>query len=468
MREGGFGRRSPRALFAQLGAFGLTVVGATLLGCTRTDAPIRPVVPSRTEVAPAPEASPAIDEPPREAIARGEPIGGDDVLFEPTERTLARFQRALVALARGRRQEHVRILWLGDSHGQADFWSGRLRSRLAAIFGEGGPGFVHVGYKNYRHDDVALDVQGKWRMRPKRPVSTRRQDDGAYGLGGLRFSGIARGPRATLTLTRPSPSGRWVYDVCHRFGTDADALALELGAGLAPPSGEERARIVVHSTATTTGSVEHLRVESTSAALEIVPSGETALCGVVAEVPEESSPGIVVDTLGINGARLATALAWDADAWVAEVARRNPSLVVVEYGTNEAGDPKPPVTDVDRQVGELLARVRAASPDADCVVLSPTDRSDAENGAEAMHDAMERAAAAHGCAWFDTWSILGGRGAMKTLAAPPEPHAQRDGVHLTIRGYRALGDRLFEQLTRGLPIEQLLRAPKRNTPMGMQ
>src|SRR5262245_39409172 len=62
---------------------------------------------------------------------------------------LARFHAALNQLERKQRKDHVRILWLGDSHGQADFWSGQLRKSLGERFGKGGPGFVHLGYKNY-------------------------------------------------------------------------------------------------------------------------------------------------------------------------------------------------------------------------------------------------------------------------------------------------------------------------------
>ncbi|HKX39416.1 MAG TPA: hypothetical protein VJN20_12230, partial [Burkholderiales bacterium] len=62
------------------------------------------------------------------------------------EGPLANFYDALSALDRGERKEHVRIAWLGDSHAQADFWTGYLRRALQKRFGNGGPGFVHLGY----------------------------------------------------------------------------------------------------------------------------------------------------------------------------------------------------------------------------------------------------------------------------------------------------------------------------------
>lgn len=61
-------------------------------------------------------------------------------------------------------------------------------------------------------------------------------------------------------------------------------------------------------------------------------SGRPQLFGVVVE---GDKPGLVLDTVGLNGARLATFLAWEPDAWSAELARRKPELVVIAFGTNE-------------------------------------------------------------------------------------------------------------------------------------
>ena len=61
------------------------------------------------------------------------------------EPELARFQAALRELGRGARKAHVRILWLGDSHGQADFWTGALRDVGEAEPPAGVPGMLVVG-----------------------------------------------------------------------------------------------------------------------------------------------------------------------------------------------------------------------------------------------------------------------------------------------------------------------------------
>ena len=241
----------------------------------------------------------------------------DDPSRVETVPELARFYHALRAHQAGSLGRNVRIMWLGDSHGQADFWSGQLRARLADRFGAAGPGFVHLGYKNYRHDGLKLEIRGKWRMRPKKPVGIKRDGDGVFGLGGLMMSGYADSPRVELNLSPPFASERSRFDVCYRLREPGDVLSVsggglpvrELGATKDEPA----------------GAVRHLQVEAASAEPFVVrPIGRTDLCGVVVESAPPAPHGVVLDTLAINGARYGTALAWDADAWVLEAQRRAP------------------------------------------------------------------------------------------------------------------------------------------------
>lgn len=361
--------------------------------------------------------------------------------FQSATPELARFHAALAALARKKRTDHVRVLWLGDSHGQADFWSGQVRKLLAERFGDGGPGFVHLGYKNYRHDGVKLDIRGKWRMRPKKPVDPKRQGDGVYGLGGLMMSGYDDLPRVELKLPGGVPGDTAKVDLCYRFVEKGDQLAYAIDGGHETTLSEATSE---------RGVVKHLELSASSKEpLVVRPIGRTDLCGVVIEADPAKHPGVVVDTLAINGARYGTALAWDEEAWVAEVARRKPELVIFEYGTNEAGDASPAYGKVEKQVAELLARVRRVAKGADCVVASPTDRGDAADRVTRMRKGLMKAAKEQGCFWFDAWEILGGEGAFERLAQEPDGKVQPDQIHLTIKGYRELGSTMFERLLAG-------------------
>jgi lysophospholipase L1-like esterase len=322
---------------------------------------------------------------------------------------LDNFYGALRSLEKRARQTHVRVAWLGDSHGAADMWSGPLRAALQAKFGDGGPGFVHVGYKC-----------------------------------GVLLAGSSDDPHATLTVADAQLSGKLLWDFCYKLGGAQDEL--QLGVTGLPDrvikvAGGEAIGVLRHVSFTTSGA---------SPALKVVPlGGQPGLCGVTIETDPATQPGVVLDTLGINGARLTTPLAWNETAWVAELARRPPSLVIVEYGTNESGDHTIHPEAFVENLRRLLARVRAASPNSDCLVLAPTDRADTEDRTPIVRDALRDAAKALACGFWDTYTVMGGKGSISAWRNETPPRAAGDGVHLNARGYKELGDQLAAYVLAG-------------------
>src|SRR6185436_8466588 len=57
---------------------------------------------------------------------------------------------------------------------------------LAERFGDGGPGFVRVGTKPYRHDGLKVARDGAWNVDPDPPARRSLQDDGVFGFAGTR------------------------------------------------------------------------------------------------------------------------------------------------------------------------------------------------------------------------------------------------------------------------------------------
>jgi lysophospholipase L1-like esterase len=353
------------------------------------------------------------------------------------------FYAALRSLEQHTRQSHVRVAWLGDSHGAADLWSGPLRAALQARFGDAGPGFVHVGYKSYRHENIRLEIKGRWAVHPKGPSTAVRTGDGVFGLGGVLLAGSADEPHATLTVADAALPSTLQWDLCYKLGGAQDEI--QIGVTGQPDR-------VIKASSEPMGTLRHVAFTSTGAspALRVVPlGGQPALCGVTIETDPRTQPGVVLDTLGINGARLITPLAWNEEAWVAELARRPPSLVILEYGTNESGDhtihPEAFVENLKR----LLARVRVASPASDCLVLAPTDRADTEDRTPLVRDALRDAAKASACGFWDTYAVMGGKGSISAWRSETPPRAAPDGVHLNARGYKELGDRLAAEVLAG-------------------
>src|SRR5262245_8923644 len=162
-------------------------IAIAVAGCTAAPDPNGEVGPHHPDPrAPAPSVSVKAEPSARPAVAHEGPLAG--------------FYDALSALERGQRHKHVRIAWLGDSHAQADFWTGYIRRALQKRFGNGGPGFVHLGYKDYRHEGVEVDVSGSWRFSPRKPATPLPSGDGVFGLGGMLLAGHKGDRRAQIEL----------------------------------------------------------------------------------------------------------------------------------------------------------------------------------------------------------------------------------------------------------------------------
>jgi lysophospholipase L1-like esterase len=357
---------------------------------------------------------------------------------------LSRFYAALRGLEKHARHEHVRLAWLGDSHGASDLWSGPLRDALQARFGRAGPGYVHLGYKSYRHDGVRLENKGKWATIPKGPSTAVKSGDGVFGLGGVLLAGTDEGPRSTLTITDAALPPALGWDFCYKLGSPQDEIQLTLAG--------QPERVVKAAPGEKLGVLRHLTLQSSGATpvLRALPlGGQPRFCGVAVETDPRTNPGVVLDTLGINGARLTTPLAWSEAEWVAEAARRPPALVILEYGTNESGDHTIKVEPYVENLRRVMARVRAASPEVDCLVLAPTDRADTLERTPLVVEALRAAARASACMFWDTYAVMGGKASIVTWRSDSPPRAAGDGVHLNARGYRELGEKLAADVLAG-------------------
>jgi len=357
---------------------------------------------------------------------------------------LARFHAALRELEQGTRKTHVRIAWLGDSHGQADFWSGALRDALQKQYGKGGPGFVHIGWKNYRHDGVKISVEKKWKVKPKAPAAPSKSEDGVFGLGGILTSSFAGVGRAYVEVSDQQLEGKLTWDLCYRLHSADEQFQMTLDSGTKKTIGAGKNEPV--------NQLQHLVLSTASRdRITVSPTrGTPDFCGVVIERDPAEKVGVVLDTLGINGARLSTPLGWDEASFGAELLRRKPALVILEYGTNESGDATVDPAKYTKRVGQLMERIRKFVPDTDCLVLAPTDRTETRERTPKVRDALQKGALEAKCSFWDTYAFMGGDGSIRKWANEDHPRAAKDGIHLTQRGYRELGEALAGHVMKGL------------------
>jgi lysophospholipase L1-like esterase len=178
---------------------------------------------------------------------------------------------------------------------------------------------------------------------------------------------------------------------------------------------------------------------------------------------ERDAPGVIVDTLGINGSRARSHLLWEENLYREHRQKRNPDLVVLAYGTNESGDDQP-VADYEAELHQVLARVKSAVPEASCLLIGPSDRPVplGKNGrggfsdrprTQAIIEAQWRVALSHGCGFFDMVAFQGGPLSMVSWNQLDPPYAAPDHIHFRRRGYERFGEVLLTALLEGFQVE---------------
>lgn len=420
----------------------VSVLPCALLACGQ--APATPRVAEERAVLPVMERNGSAPKPAVETQPPAAPVISGGAGLEHGERLQA-FFTALARLKSREAEDDVRVVHFGDSHVAADLQTSVTRKMLQAEFGDGGRGFVALGepWKHYVQDGVRggqmlsfTPESGKWK-------SGRYEGDGLYGLGGVRVVSNKRGAIATSELRAGAASAGGRLEVFYLEQPQGGSFELWIDgrrSGSISSKGQS-----VHS------AFASVPIPAGSRTVEVRAqgNGEVRIFGAAIDAPRA---GVVYDAIGKNGARAANMLDWQESHFIEQLAHRAPKLVVLSFGTNEAGDEANDEVYTQR-LTSLVARVARATPNAACLLVGPPDRAtQTERGWETMPRVLElialqrKVADAANCAFYDQLRAMGGAGTVARWAEETPPRAQKDRVHLSRDGYVELGSRFAKDL----------------------
>jgi lysophospholipase L1-like esterase len=373
--------------------------------------------------------------PPSPEIASG--ISRPAVLLEDAGGALDHFYSALSRTEAG---AIARVVHYGDSPTTADLITGDIRSMLQKRFGDAGHGFVLMDqpWAWYQHRGVKLSSFG-WRPTA---ASQFRVQDGLFGLGGVTFTGDAPARTHFEFATRHSRFEVW--------------FLRQPGGGLLTLSSKNHELTMIDtSDERPLAAVEQVIVQPAISELDVkIDRGTVRAFGIVAET---GAPGVVYDSLGLNGGAISVlSRIFGAAHWIEELRHRNPDLVVINYGTNEADFDEFIDTEYESELREAIRRVRQALPRASILVMSPMDRGRwASDRIETMPtipriiDIQRRIANQSYCAFFNTFAAMGGPGAVARWRQSDPPLIAADLIHPHSAGARAIASALVNELMNG-------------------
>ena len=389
--------------------------------------------------------------------AESDPVENNPSTVETSARNLSDPNHALdsfylkLALTDARQSGAItRISHYGDSPVTNDGITAPARRLLQERFGDAGHGFILIDrpWAWYSHEAITFSSGGGWQSDS---LMNPRINDGAFGFGGVTFRASGAGKFARFAPADSGDTGKSFSRMEVYFLRQPDGGEFSVNV-----NGAGEQTVSTNSESVEPGFSAIKASQSGSNTFEIKPvRGNVRLFGAVIE---NDGPGIIYDSLGVNGAYaglLATVM--DEQHWSAQLQHRKPDLVILNYGTNEsqyASDSQ--MARYDKDLREVIRRIRIGLPEVSILVVSPMDRGTRRGGKivtlpsiPKIVELQRRVALESNCAFFDLFAAMGGEGTMARWHEGKNHLVGGDLTHPTAGGAERIGALIYQAIMEG-------------------
>lgn len=355
------------------------------------------------------------------------PIIGDEV-------SLSHFFEALDALKKDSCRT-VSIVHIGDSHIQADYFSGMLRVVLQEKFGNAGRGLIFPYSVAHTNEPVNYrsGSTGEWKA-VRSVINPKGAEVGISGISLYSLSGHA----GFNIRTKPQKNSSYAFN------------RLEIISKTANPG---NTRLLTHYALSLPGQKQSpyrtvFEFSDTTSSAELTFSAERSI-DVHGLILKNGRSGILYHTIGVNGATFGS---YNSSSLFSEqLPCLNPDLIIISLGTNESYAPTLDTAEFAGQLKTFLETLKATGSPCSVLFTTPSDNCYLQKGKvlsnsrpQIIGNELKAYARKHACAVWDLYEDMGGAGAMKTWKQ--QGLATGDYVHFTRKGYELQGLWLFEAL----------------------
>lgn len=335
--------------------------------------------------------------------------------------------------------KQINIVQIGDSHIQADFFSGRVRQQLQSFFpgGNGGRGFVFPYSVAHTNNPLNYKVRYTGQWASCRNVEYTKTC--LLGVAGISVSTYDN--EASISVTTSNKFGL-PYDytrvrVMYSDSGNAYSLLLQDSTGREIAPIEAKAGVADWELDFPVREVKILFRKQKESAEPLVVFGMTL---------ETEDPGIVYHAIGVNGAEVISYLRCQLLPKQLNVLQ--PDLIILSLGTNDAYGNSFDSAAFVANYTRLINRIQERNPETPVILTTPGDcyknRKYPNRNNLAARAAIYEIARTQGYAVWDFFAVMGGLGSVQRwyargLTAP-------DRVHLSRGGYELQGDLMFEAL----------------------
>ncbi len=418
-----------------------------------------------------------------------------NMIYYPEQ--LKHFFTSLRELSQGERKK-VNIVHIGDSHIQADFFSGKVRNLIQEQFGNGGLGFTfpyqlartnsnnfvryssNSDWENRRNiypvngakvglSGIALssstkDAVIKVDLRESKFAFTRVKlftptDELTYRVGTTDRELNLTNTTVAKTSSHKIKAGESLSGIAQKYNTTVAHLkqlnklkstAIQAGKTLVIPTKEvERPQLATSVFHPVNYNKQKTFVSfdfpSTTAQFYLYAVAQNESNDLNGLVLENDQPGIVYHTIGVNGARYSDYNKYPL--FFEQLEGLEADLIILSLGTNEAFD-KIDGASFRKEINRFLMEVKTRNPQTSILVTSPPPSYFSKGKPNTIASTLANEIIINGIeqnyAIWDMYYNLGG-----TLGLPyliDEQMLSKDLVHYTIKGYEYTGTLFFEGL----------------------
>lgn len=330
-------------------------------------------------------------------------------------------------------KKKLRILHIGDSHLQADIYTGYLREELQKLYGKGGRGLVfpYSAAKTHSAYDYFTYSKGNWSF-TKNTEANPAFDIGLAGYS-IRTADSTANFKLVFSKTIQKPERTRIKIFVANTPSSYD-MVLKI-KGIEEP--------VVLSPSTSTEPFIETTVNSDCESIE-VSLGKSSpdqnsfeFYGMLLE--SDSEGGVLYASSGVNGAVLSSILR--EKRFPEEVKIFNPDLFILDLGINDFFGGGYDAAKLKSNMVDIINLVRKASPETVIMLVNVQDAFNKRNNVQSCKDfaqLVQETAFENGCLFYDIYNISGGRNSMLNWRS--NFLANVDQIHLTSKGYNLKGE----------------------------
>ncbi|MBA3971100.1 MAG: hypothetical protein H0X46_02980 [Bacteroidetes bacterium] len=343
----------------------------------------------------------------------------------------------------------VNIAHIGDSHIQADLFSGSVRQKMQLKFGNAGRGFIfpYRAAKSNEPQSYKTITNVTWDA--KRNVFYDKPLP--IGVGGFTIETSDSLAEINLMVKdQPKLDYRFTkFTLFHEKGqsnfdiTICDDLNCELGK-------------ISSTNKSTNPFVSELKFEKPMRQVylrnknaDTAHQRSTRLYGMLLE---NDSSGVLYNMVGVNGAEYRHYVM--SKYFIQQLSYLSSDLIILSLGTNEAFSTGFDKDIFMRSVDSLVTSMRLSNPNASILISTPPDSFRKSRKGRVKNPDMKLARESlvayciqHNLAYWDLYEIMGGYGSMAKWYAVNL--SAKDRVHFSGKGYQIQGDLLYNALMQG-------------------